>query len=201
MAGPVTRLAVNDAQLLLTRVALPPEAQTILRGCVEVGGALDRLEAAGFMSEAIRILAHALLKPAGVWWACMCAASTAPRGLSDSDRLARETAEHWVREPSDALGYAAMAYGKVGGSTSPEAWVGIAAFWSGASIAPLGQPAVPPLPDQANSAVAAAVTLASVRGDGSRYHARLQRFLHSGRDIAAGGAGRIEPEISASASL
>jgi hypothetical protein len=197
MAGSLPRLAVNDARTLLTRVALPPEAQTMLRGCAEVGVALDQLEAAGFLSEAIRLLAHALLKPAGVWWACMCAASTAPRSLSDADRLARETAEQWVREPSDALGYAAMAYGKVGGSTSPEAWAGIAAFWSGASIAPLGQPAMPPLPDQANSAVAAAVTLASVRGDGSRYRARLQRFLRSGRDIAAGGAGRIEPELSA----
>jgi len=194
MVGPLSRLAVSDARLLVTRIALPPEAQAVLRGCADVGSALDRLEAAGFASEAIRILAHALLKPAGVWWACMCAASTAPRELSDADRMARETAEHWVRDPNDALGYAAMAYGKVGGSTTPEAWAGIAAFWSGASIAPLGQPPVPPLPDQANSAVAAAVTLASVRGDGSRYRARLQRFLQSGRDIAAGGAGRIEPE-------
>jgi hypothetical protein len=173
---------------------LPLEAQAALRGCGEVGHALDRLEAAGFASEAVRILAHALLKPEGVWWACMCASSTAPRDLSNSDRQARETAELWVRQPSDALGYAAMAYGKVGGSTTPEAWTGIAAFWSGTSIAPLGQPPMPPLPDQANHAVAAAVTLASVRGEGAGYAARLRRFLQSGREIAAGGAGRIPPE-------
>lgn len=196
MASTMTRLAVNDTGILVTRVALPLTAQATLRGCVDVGNALDRLEAAGFAPEAVRILAHALLKPEGVWWACMCAVSTAPRDLGDSDRLARETAELWVRQPSDALGYAAMAYGKVGGSTTPEAWTGIAAFWSGSSIAPLGQPPVAPLPDQANHAVAAAVTLASVRGDGSRYAARLQRFLHSGREIAAGGAGRIPPENS-----
>jgi hypothetical protein len=191
MAGALTRLAVHDTATLVTRVALPPEAQAALRGCAEVRSALDRLEAAGFASEAIRILAHALQKPDGVRWACLCAASTAPRDLPDSDRLARETAELWVRQPSDALGYAAMTYGKVGGSTTPEAWTGIAAFWSGTSIAPLGQPPVPPLPDQAGSAIAAAVTLASVRGEGSDYAARLRRFLQSGRDIAAGGAGRI----------
>jgi hypothetical protein len=185
---------VNDTGILVTRVALSAEAQAMMRGCAEVASALDRLEAAGFTSEAIRILAHALPKPEGVWWACRCAASTAPRDLSDSDRLARETAELWVRQPSDALGYAAMAYGKVGGSTTPEAWTGIAAFWSGTSIAPLGQPPVPPLPDQAHSAVAAAVTLASVRGEGSRYAARLKRFLQSGREIAAGGSGSIPPE-------
>lgn len=196
MALALTRLAVNDTAILVTRVALPLPAQATLRGCAEVGSALDRLEAAGFASEAVRILAHALLKPAGVWWACMCSASTAPRDLPDSDRMARETAEHWVREPNDAVGYAAMAWGKVGGSTSPEAWSGIAAFWSGASIAPPGQPPLPPLPDQANHAIAAAVTLAAVRGDGARHLARLQRFLQSGREIAAGGAGRIQPESS-----
>jgi len=187
---------VNDTWVLVNRVALSPEAQATLRGCAEVGNALDRLEAAGFVSEAIRILAHALFKPQGVWWACMCAASTAPRDLSESDRLSRETAELWVQQPNDALGYAAMAYGKVGGSTTAEAWTGIAAFWSGTSIAPPGQPPMPPLPDQANSAVAAAVTLAAVRGAGAGYAARLKRFLHSGREIAAGGSGRMQPEIS-----
>jgi hypothetical protein len=189
-----TRLAVNDTAILVTRVALTREAQATLRGCADIGNALDRLEAAGLASDAVRVLAHALVKPAGVWWACMCAASTAPPDLPDPDRMARETAEHWVREPNDTVGYAAMAWGKAGGSTSPEAWTGIAAFWSGASIAPPGQPPVPPLPDQANHAIAAAVTLAAVRGDGTRHAARLTRFLHSGREIAAGGVGRIQAE-------
>ncbi len=194
MASSLTRLAVSDVRVLLTSIALPPPAQASLRGCVEVGDALDRLEAAGFASDAIRILAHALPKAAGVWWACCCAASTAPRDLPDTDRLARETAEQWVRDPNDGLGYAAMAYAKIGGLASAEAWTAVAAFWSGSSIAPMGQPPMPPLPDQCQSAVAAAVTLASVRGDGKRYAQRLAAFLRSGREIAAGGAGTLAPE-------
>ena len=76
------------------------------------------------------------------------------------------------------------------------AWTGIAAFWSGDSIAPPGQPPIAPLPQQTGSAVAAAVSLAAVRGDGKRYPERLRRFLGSGRDIASGGNGRLSPEVN-----
>ena len=58
-------------------------------------------------------------------------------------------------------------------------------------MAPEGQPAVEPTPDLCGTAVAGSVLLASVRGDPARQSARLLRFLDSGRDIAAGGPGRI----------
>jgi hypothetical protein len=124
----------------------------------------------------------------------MCAAATAPSDLSETDRMARETAELWVRQQTDALRRSAMAYAEAGGFMTAEAWTGIAAFWSGDSIAPPGQPPLPPLPGQAGSAIAAAVNLAAVRGDGKRHAARLKAFLDSGRDIASGGAGRITPQ-------
>ena len=196
MTGSLIKIAGADLATTLTRATLPPEAQAPLADCAEIGNALDRLEAAGFAPEAVRVLAHALPKREAVWWACMCAASTAPRILSDSDRLARETAELWVRQQSDTLRRAAMAHAEAGGCMTAEAWTGIAAFWSGDSIAPLGQRAMPPLPEQTGTAVAAAVTLASVRGDGTRCAERLKRFLDSGRDIASGGHGRMQPEVN-----
>jgi hypothetical protein len=88
-----------------------------------------------------------------------------------------------------------MDYAQSGGCMTPEAWTGIAAFWSGDSIAPAGLPPLAPLPQQTGTAVAAAVALASVRGDGKRYVERLQRFLESGRDIASGGNGRLSHEV------
>jgi hypothetical protein len=42
--------------------------------------------------------------------------------------------------------------------------------------------------------VAGAIALAAVRGDVTRHPARLKRFLESGRNIAAGGPGRMPPE-------
>jgi hypothetical protein len=196
MAGRFKKVAVADLDALMRSAMLSPEAQLALQGCTEIESAIDRLEAAGFAAEAVRLLAQALPKREAVWWACVCTTVTAPRDLSEFDRLARETAELWVRQQSDDVRRAAMAHAEAGGFGTAETWTAIAAFWSGDSTAPLGQAPLPPLPDQSGSAVAAAVTMASVRGEGTRYAERLKLFLESGRDIASGGFGRMQPEAS-----
>jgi hypothetical protein len=124
----------------------------------------------------------------------MCAANTAPPDLKEPDRLARELAEQWVRQQKDEQRRAAMKHAEASGFQSPEAWAGVAAFWSGDSMAPVDLPDVPPPPNAAGSAVAGAVSLAAVRGDVKRRLGRLKRFLESGRNIAAGGPGRMPPE-------
>lgn len=195
MTSALPKLAQADLATVVARATLPPEAELRLRGCTDIEAALDRLEAAGFALEAVRVLAHALPKRESVWWACMCASATAPSGLPEPDQLARQNAEQWVRRQTDDFRRAAMEFAETGGCTTAEAWTGIAAFWSGDSIASPGQPPIAPLPYQAGSAVAAAVSLAAVRGDGKRYPDRLRRFLGSGRDIASGGNGRLSPEV------
>jgi hypothetical protein len=194
MAGTLTKLAGVQLATVLECASLPQEARVPLLGCTDIADAIDRLEGAGLATEATRVLAHALPKREGVWWACMCAASNAPPDLAEPDRLARETAELWVRQQKDEQRRAAMAHAEASGFMTPEAWSGVAAFWSGDSMAPLGQAAVPPLPYLTGTAVSGAVTLAAVRGDGKRHAARLKRFLESGRNIAAGGPGRIPLE-------
>jgi hypothetical protein len=195
LASALPKLAQADLATVVERATLPPEAEAPLRGCTDIETALDRLEAAGFALEAVRVLAHALPKRESVWWACMCATATAPGDLAEPDQLAQQNAEQWVRRQTDDLRRAAMEFAETGGYITAEAWTGIAAFWSGDSIAPLGEPPIAPLPYQAGSAVAAAVSLAAVRGDGKRYPDRLKRFLGSGRDIASGGNGRLSPEV------
>ena len=145
MAGTLTKLAGVELATVLGRAALPPEAQAPLQGCTEIADVITRLEAAGFAPEAVRVLAHALPKREGVWWACMCAVNTAPADLPEPDRLARETAELWVRQQKDEQRRAAMAHAEASGFQTPEAWSGVAAFWSGDSMSPVGMPAVPPV--------------------------------------------------------
>src|SRR5262249_26331594 len=65
---------------------------------------------------------------------------------------------------------------------------------SGDSMAPLEAPKVPPQPHFPGLAAAGSVALAAVRGQPVRREARLKQFLVSARDIANGGAGRLEPE-------
>ncbi len=183
-----------DFTAIRSRVGLSTDAATVLTNVTKVPDALQRLEESGFLVEAARLVAHALPKREAVWWACMCAFHTAPPDLSENDRLARELAENWVRQQSDKLRREAMARAEAGDFATPEAWAAVGAFWSGDSMAPEGQAAVPPAPHLCGTAVAGSVVLAAVRGDPLRQPARLKRFLESGRNIAAGGPGRLAPE-------
>ena len=117
---------------------------------------------------------------------------------SPSRSTARRVRQPRTGSASRPTRHGAIAWGQAqsSGCSSPEAWAAIAAFWSGDSMSPEGQPAVPPAPHLAGTAAAGAVALASVRGEVTRRDARLHRFLESGRDIATGGPGRLPAETA-----
>lgn len=194
MSQTINKLANSDLASLTPRVGLSPEAAAPVNGCTQVPDALDKLEAAGFLIEATRLMAHALPKREAVWWGCMCALHTAPADLPAADRKCREAAEEWVRQQAEKSRRTAWELARACKFGSPEAGTAAAAFWSGSSIAPEGRPAVPPAPHLTGTAVAGVVSIAAVRGDVSRRDARLRRFLESGRNIAAGGSGRLPAE-------
>lgn len=196
MSQAISKLAGGDLALITPHAGLSDEASSAINGSTQVPDALARLEASGFLVEATRLMAHALPKREAVWWGCMCAGHTAPTGLPEADQKCRRAAEDWVRQQSEASRYAAWTLAQASGCQTPEAWTAIAAFWSGGSMAPEGQPAVPPQPHFTGVAVAGVIGLAAVRGDVTRRDARLRRFLESGRNIAVGGPGRLPPETA-----
>jgi len=194
MNAPLPKLA-NLLAPLLPRVELEGEAAACVVGAHTAAQAVERLEAAGFLSEAARLTAHALPKREAVWWACMCADAVPDVQTKPADAQARIAAEAWVRKPAeDALRRAAWDLVQKTDFRSPEAWAAVAAFWSGGSMAPEGLPVVPPGEHLTGVAVNGAVVMAAVRGRAERADARLGRFLASAREIAGGGAGRIAPE-------
>ncbi len=146
------------------------------------------------MPEAVRLAAHALPKREAVWWACMCARAVPDPALAPTDLAALDAAERWVRRPDEAARRTAEAAAHKTQFRSPEAWAAMGAFWSGGSMAPEGQPVVPPAEHLTGVAVAGAVVLSAVRVRPERQEARFLRFLDAARDIAAGGAGRMPPE-------
>jgi hypothetical protein len=194
MAGAPTKLNAADLAGLLPRIEAPPAALALVAKCTAPAQAVDALEAGGFLAEAARLVACGLPHREAVWWACMCARHTAPPDRAEADSAALAAAEAWVRRPSDELRRAAFAAGQAAGFATPEAWACVAAFWSGDSMSPAGQPAVPPPPHLVATAVNGAIGLAAVRQRPERQAARLARFLASARIIAAGGAGQLEPE-------
>lgn len=191
MSQTLTKIAGMELAGLQPLLELPAGAAAAVKDCKLVAEAIDRLEAGGFPIEATRLLAHALPKREAIWWACMCAAHTAPTNLPEPDRLARQAAEHWVRQPTDKNRRGAMRLADATTLGTPDALCAYAVFWSGETIGPEDQPPVPPTPHMAGKMVAAAVFLAAVRTVPSRQQARLMRFLEAGRNIASGGPGRL----------
>jgi hypothetical protein len=192
-ALPKLAAALPDA--VRAHLDLSAEGAQAVAGVPDTLSALAALEARGLALDAIRLLAHALPRREAVWWACMCARHTGPVPPPAAAQCL-EAAELWVRRPADDTRRAAYARAEAAGFASPEAWACAAAFFSGESMSPAGQPAVPPAPHFAGLAVAGAVTLASVRERPARQPQRLGAFIASARQIAAGGTGRLEPETA-----
>jgi hypothetical protein len=188
------KLAGADLSTVIERCGMSAEARVCVRETNETSEAIRRLIEKGFVMEAAGCFAHALPKREAVWWAAMCAIHTAPPGLGEADRLAREAAEIWVRRQTEEARRQAMAHAERAGFQTPEAWAGVAAFWSGPTLGAIDALAVPPAPHLAGLAVAGAVALAAVRDAPERRAMRLAQFIESARAIAHGGAGRLEPE-------
>ena len=191
---PLSKLLVARLADLVPLLFLTEPASGLVAQCADTVAALQALEAAELLTEAARLTAHALPKREAVWWACMCARHTASAALLPADQRALEDAEAWVFKGEDALRRRAFEHAQESNFASPEAWAGVAAFWSGESMAPLGQANVPPAPHLAGTAVAGSVLLSAVRDPVDRRAARLGRFLAASRDIAAGGTGRLPAE-------
>ena len=193
-SGKTNKLS-GDLSRVLPHVQFDAQAMTALSGCGDSLEALARLEQAGLLIEATRLVAHAMPAREAVWWACACSRHTAPSGANPAaETTVREAAEEWVRRQTDEHRRAAMKQAEAAGFGSPEAWAAVGAFWSGESMAPPEAPKVPPQPHFTGLAVAGAVALAAARGPAARRETRLQRFLVSAKDIASGGVGRIDVE-------
>jgi hypothetical protein len=179
---------------ILPYCKMPPEAKALIADVPDAQGAIDILSKNDYLLEATRLYAQALPNRESVWWSCMCAYHTAPEDMDEKLRKPRDLAEAWVRSQKDDVRRAAMAEAKALDMQGPEAWSAAAAFYSGDSISPLEFPPNKPPPHLSGVVVAAAVLLASLRGDASRQQTRLARFLESAQDISGGGSGRLPVE-------
>lgn len=194
MTAPTSKLAVPLAPLM-PHMELDAAGQKLLDDAQDAATGVERLQGAGRMIEAARIVAYALPKREAVWWACMCARATPDAKGTPDDQAALDAAESWVRMPDEKARRAAMAAAEKAKFGSAEAWAAIGAFWSGGSLAPEGQPEVPPAEHLTGSAIAGAVLLAAVRIRPEKQVERLARYIESARSIATGGAGRLDREV------
>ncbi len=188
---PFVKLSAPSVEAIVPNCDLSPEAQALPR-TTPPEQFLTALMVAGLTPDAVRFLSQALPKREGVWWACLAAraaAEAAPARPIDLEALA--AAETWVFKPTEEHRRAAMDKAQAAEFSTPAAWAAVGAFWSTGSMAPPGQPVVPPAPYLAGRAIAGAVMLAAAQGEATLAPTRYARFIAQAMDIAAGGNGQI----------
>jgi hypothetical protein len=183
---------------LCADIRLTDAGRTCLAAAPGAAAGLAALVRAGCHRDAVSFLAHALPRPQAVRWACECVQVAGAADVSTAARVAVAAGSDWARAPDDVrCEVAAAAAGAAGAEREGAArFAAFAAAWSGASLAPAGQPPVAPAAALGAAAVAAAVLLAATQGPADTTRDRLADFigrgvLHAGRD--AGHDARVRP--------
>ena len=156
---------------------------------------LDRLHRDDRADLALMLAGNALPPREAVWWACMCARGAAFADPEAVDLAAVSAAERWVREPDRATWSAAYRAAKLARFRSAEAMAATGAFWTeAAQRIPMAEAAAE---TQRVASIERAVRTATLRVPAPQRPACIAGFLDSARDIAVGGAGRLDRGSSA----
>jgi hypothetical protein len=136
-------------------------------------------------ADAVRFLAHALPKREAVWWGWISAKKTAGADPPPKIKASLEATEKWIAQPDDEGGRAAMAAAKEAQTSTAAGCAGMAAFFSGSSLAPPHVPPVPPGEFLTAKAVSGAVIYAAIGKDPKTAPERFQSFVQQGLEVTA----------------
>ena len=161
----------GDAMALLTPEAQPPDFATLL------------LEKKLF-PDAVRFVAHALPKREAVWWAWVCARRSAGANPPGNIKTSLEATEKWISQPTEENRRAAHAAAQAADFSTAAGCAGLAAFFSGGSLAPPHAPPVPPGEHLTAKAVAGAVVFAAMAAEPEKAPEKFQNFVTQGLEVA-----------------
>lgn len=133
--------------------------------------------------DAVRFLAHALPKREAVWWAWVCARRAAAANPSPEIKAALAATETWIAQPTDENRRAAHAAAKVAGLGTSAGCAGLAAFFSGGSLAPAHVQPVPPGEYLAAKAVSGAVIFAAVATEPEKAPEKFNQAIAQGMEV------------------
>ena len=175
--------------LLCEELELGDDEADLANSCKTDDEWIDKLAENEKYSSALRVQAFLLPAREAVWWAAVmvnqsCAGVGAKRKSVDVDaEVAGLTWAVDANEDHRRDAERAAARTKCDG---PGAWVALAAFWSGDSIAPPELEAVKPDPRLTSQAVATAMVIAAYLDKPGQHKAKFAKFLATGRDIQQG---------------
>ena len=134
--------------------------------------------------DAVRFVAHALPKRESVWWAWVCARRSAGANPPAKIKAALEATEKWISQPTEDNRRAAHAAAQQAEFSTPAGCAGLAAFFSGGSLAPPHAPPVPPGEHLTAKAVAGAVIFAAIATEPEKAPEKFQTYVTQGLEVA-----------------
>jgi predicted component of type VI protein secretion system len=168
-------------------VDLSDAARQLAAAAPSPGDYVRSLAEKALFSDAIRVLAFLVPKPAAVAWCAECVRETWGDGLGPGELQALEAAELWAEEPTEDRRRQAEQAAASAGTNTAAGWVAFAAFWSGGSLSPAGLPEVPPSPLLTAKAIFAALMLAAPQGNpglaSERYRSYVERGMGKLQDV------------------
>jgi hypothetical protein len=138
----------------------------------------------GHVKDAVRVLSALLPAREAIWWAWMCARTTAGDGAPPEVVTALSTIEKWLRDPTDENRRAAMEAGENADLATPAGCVALATFFSGGSIAPPELDPIAPPPFVAGKTLATAILISAVVTEPELGEEKLKAFLEQGIHVA-----------------
>ena len=136
-------------------------------------------------ADAVRLLAHALPRREGVWWAWVCARRVAGEMPAPKVKAVLDATELWIREPTDDHRRAAMQRAEEAEFGTAAGCAGLAAFLSGDNLAPANASTpVPPGEFMAAKAITGSVMIAAVATEPEKATEKFQAFIQQGLDVA-----------------
>lgn len=188
--GSLSKIAPVTAEELCARASLSDQARRLLVPSLDASSFLERLLNAGLFVDAVRLLSFALPVRQGVWWACLAVRTAVAENFISPAKDAILAAEAWVYKPVEVNRAATLPAAEAAGVDSFAGYAALAAFWSGGSMTPVGQPELAPNPMLSPNAVAAAVLLAGLDAAPESAALWYHGMVIRGIDIANGGDGR-----------
>jgi hypothetical protein len=133
--------------------------------------------------DAVRFIAHALPKREAVWWGWVCARRAAGDNPQPKIKAALDATEKWIAQPSEENRRGAMAAAQAAELSTAAGCAGLAAFFSGGSLAPPEAPVVPPGEFLSAKAVSGAVIFAAVAKEPERAPEKFKSYVAQGVEV------------------
>ena len=179
-----TPAPINSKTVALATVAeLGEEAMALVRGDLHPLDFVALLMEKALYPDAVRFIAHALPKREAVWWGWVCARRAAGENPPPKIKGALDATEKWIAQPNEDNRRLAMAAAQKAELGTAAGCTGVAAFFSGGSLAPPEAPVVPPGEFLAAKAVSGAVIFAAVANEPERAPEKFRSFVAQGVEV------------------